>query len=355
MFAQVWRDMASPSDAANVLRSTREKENFQRLSRLLMCGGVGLLREKFDSFHSPANLPLKLANPAIQGQLIRSRISQAEWNSLYPSPGTFGKSSDFDITLTFRLLRTICNLREPLTGWDNLPNSTDHSLEADLARIKFYRNTVYSHNSTMEIADSEFSNLWREISEALLRIAGSITQAKRDEWRNSIDKLLHDPLTPEAQRYVDELQSWYRYEMEVREAVEQLGDQLQQVNVDVRDQLQQVNVNLEDQLQQVNVDVRDQLQQVNVNLGDQLQQVNVDVRDQLQQVNEYLGDQLQQFNQRLGKLSKGKYSNLLKMTLLREEGGLQDYSLARCFFPLTNKTVKKQCMIHKLAMHDFFA
>ena len=260
MFAQVWRDMASPTDAADVLRSTREKENFQRLSRLLMCGGVRLLREKFDSFYSPANLPLMLANPAIQGQLRRARISQAEWNCLYPSPGTFGKSSDFDITLTFRLLRTICNLTEPVTGWDNLPISTDHSLEADLARIKFYRNTVYGHNRTMEIADSEFSNLWREISEALLRIAGSITQAKRDEWRNSIDKLLHDPLTPEAQRYVDELQSWYRNDMEVREAVEQL---------------------------------RDQLQQVNVNLGDQLQQVNVDFRDQLQQ-----------FNQRLGKLSK---------------------------------------------------
>ncbi|XP_078380063.1 uncharacterized protein LOC144663008 isoform X2 [Oculina patagonica] len=254
--------MASPTDAEDAFRSTKGKENFQRLTRLLMCGGVRLLREMFDSFHSPTDLPLKLGDPAIQTQLRRARISKPEWDSLYPSPGTFGKSADFDITLTFRLLRTICNLTEPPTGWDNLPNSTDYSLEADLARIKFYRNSIYGHNTTMEITDSAFGNFWTDISEALLRIAESISPAKRVEWMKSIDKLLRDPLTTEAQRYVDELQLWYKNDMEVKDAVEQVGNQLQQVNTDIRAQLQQVYVDVTDQLQQVNTDIRDQLQQL---------------------------------------------------------------------------------------------
>ena len=241
----------SLTDAEEVLSSTKEKENFQRLTRLLMCGGVRLLREKFDSFHSPTGLPLKLGDPATEAQLKKANLTKPMWSCLYPSTGTFGKSSDFDISLTFRLLRTICNLTEPPTGWDNLPSNTDNSLEADLARIKFYRNNVYGHNSTMEIADSEFSNLWREISQALLGIAGSISQAKRDEWKKAIVKLLRDPLTQEAQRYVDEFRLWYKNDMqELKDAVEEL----QHVSIDIRNEVQQVS----SQVQQVSSQVRDQ-------------------------------------------------------------------------------------------------
>ena len=253
MFEQwVSHDMASLTGAEEGMRSTDGRDYFKRLTRLLMCGGVRLLTEKFDCFHSPADLPLKLGDPAIIAQLKKAKLSKPEWDCLYPSPGTFGKSADFDITLTFRLLRTICNLTEPLTGWNNLPNSADHSLEADLARIKYYRNSIYGHNQKMEITFTEFCNLWKEISDALLRIAASISNAKGDEWKKAIDELLHDPLTVEAQRYVDELQLWYKNDMEVKEAVEQIRDQLQQFKEDVRDQCQQVNVDFRDQFQQIN-------------------------------------------------------------------------------------------------------
>lgn len=232
--------MNIPTDAEAALHLTNEKANFHRLTRLLMCGGVSLFREKFDSFHSPTDLPLRLSDPVIINLLKGARLSRPEWDCIYPSPGTFGKSADFDITLTFRLLRTICNLTEPLTGWNNVPNSTDHSLEAELVRIKYYRNSVYGHNQTMEITNSQFFHLWNEISEALLRIAGSINSEKRDEWKKAIDEFLHDPLTTEEQRYADELQLWYKNDMDVKDAV----DQLQRGNAEVRDELQQVKQEL---------------------------------------------------------------------------------------------------------------
>ena len=134
--------MASLSEAEGALRSTKQKSNFQRLTRLLICGGAVLLREVFDSIHSRANLPTTLSDPSVERQLRRARLTSPEWNCLYPSPGVYGKSSDFDISLIFKLLRTICNLTSPPTGWDSLPNDSDHSLEADLARIKYYRNEV---------------------------------------------------------------------------------------------------------------------------------------------------------------------------------------------------------------------
>ena len=154
--------------------STDEKANFQRLKRLLM---RALLKEKFDSIHSPPNLPAVLSNPVIRTQLQTLRtnrvLTHPEWKSLYnPSgTGTYGKSTDFDITFFCKLLREICSLTAPATGWDNLPKSTDHSLQADMVRIKFYRNNIYHHN--MEVTNVDFEKFWMEIREALLRIAAN--------------------------------------------------------------------------------------------------------------------------------------------------------------------------------------
>ena len=241
--------MPSATEAEEALCATKRKENFQRLSRLLFCGSVRLLREKFDSIHSPSDLPLTLDDPATRDSLKRANLFKEQWDCLYPSPGTFGKSADFDITLMFRLFRTICNLTAPLnTGWNNSPESKDTSLEADLVRIKNYRNSV-AHNSKMEITDDELRDLWNEISEVLLRIAGTMGDAKRDEWKKAIDGLLTAPLTTEAQRYVNDLQLWYKNDMDrVKDAVEQVGLQLQQNNADVR-QLQQAST---DQYRQFN-------------------------------------------------------------------------------------------------------
>ena len=226
------------TSAEEALGATKRKENFQRLTRLLMCGGVSLLREKFDSIHPPKDLPLTLDDAATRNLLKKANLFKEQRDCLYPSPGTFGKSTDFDITLMFRLFTTICNLTEPVTKWENPPHSADYSFEADLVRIKNYRNSVYGHNSKMEITDSEFCTLWNEISKSLLRIAESMGDARRDEWRKAIDDLLTAPLTPGARRYVDELRLWYN--MDLKDGVERIEDQLQQVN----HQLQQVNQKL---------------------------------------------------------------------------------------------------------------
>ena len=201
--------------AEEALRSTSIKANFHRLTRLLMRGGVQLLRETLDSCHSPADLPLKLADPRIQAQLNRARLTRTERDCLYPSPGVYGESNDFDITLIFKLFRTICSLTPPsgLRGWDDLPNDSDHTLVADLVRIKYYRNEIYGHRPAMEISDIDFIHLWEEISEALLRIATNISPAK---WEKSIDDLRRKPLTPDEERYIEELETWYMQDMDLK-------------------------------------------------------------------------------------------------------------------------------------------
>ena len=231
------------ADPEEVLRSTSAKANFQRLTRLLMCGGLRLLRETFDSIHSPADLPSRLGDPTIQTQLRRARLTRPERNCLYPSPGVYGKSTDFDITLIFRLLRTICNLTPPPgpRGWDESPNSSDHSLEADLVRIKYYRNEVYSHTTTMEVSDTEFNDLWGKISEALIRIAAAISHEKKDEWKRSIDGFLLDALTPEEDRYIEELNTWYKQDMDVKSEVKELKEEIKTQMSDVKENQKKIH------------------------------------------------------------------------------------------------------------------
>ena len=241
---------SSPSAADEALSTTDEKANFQRLTRLLMRGGLALLRDVFDSIHPPANLPAVLGNPAIKSNLqtLRGRVlTHPEWDCLYnPSgPGTYGKSTDFDISLLCKLLREICSLTPPATGWKDLPNITDHSLGADLVRIRIYRNEIYGHNHSMEITNADFEKLWREISETLLRIASNISSVKRDEWKKSIETFFHEPLTPDAKECVDELGLWYFIDMDTKDKLEKLDEKTEQVQVkqeQIQKQLQQIEI-----------------------------------------------------------------------------------------------------------------
>ena len=238
---------SSPSAADEALGTTDEKANFQRLTRLLMRGGLALLREVFDSIHP--DLQAVLGNPTIKSNLqtLRRRVlTQPEWDCLYnPPSGAYGKSTDFDISLLCKLLRATCSLTPPATGWDSLPNSTDHSLEADLVRIKFYRNKIYGHNHSMEISNADFENLWMEISDALLRTAGRISSAKRDEWKKSIETFFHEPLTPDAKKCVDELRLWYLMDIETKDKLEKLDEKVEQMKIEQREMRMEIIILLE--------------------------------------------------------------------------------------------------------------
>ncbi len=241
--------MAAAPDPEEVLRSTSGKTNFQRVTRLLISGGTTLLREIFDQICPPSYLPTKLKDPTTEKQLKTARLTNPQWDCLYPSPGVYGKSIKFDVTLLFKLLRTICSLSPPVTGWDALPTSTDHSLTADLARIKYYRNSVYGHvNQNMDITDDEFPSLWKEICDTLVRVAGHISHTKKTEWQGAIDKFLKDPLTAEDERYVKELQRWYDNDMEVKEQVKKLQNTTEKGIESLKEEAQEVKAHLGEQL-----------------------------------------------------------------------------------------------------------
>ena len=218
----------SPSAAEEALRPATETENFHRLAWLLMRGGLTLFREVFNTIHPPDKLSdvLRKNKSTLKGVLFKS-----EWFRLYDplGPETYGESTDFDISLLYKLFREICNLTSPKTGWVELPDSSDDSREADIVRIRCYRNDIFAHNHRMEVTDADFKKLWVEISEALLRIASSISSAKRDEWKKAIKKFFHEPLTQEAKECAAKLRSWYLEDMETKARVQELTEEVKEM------------------------------------------------------------------------------------------------------------------------------
>ena len=168
------------SSSPSPLASSVEKTNGAKLSRLLIDGGTMVLRKIFDRYHRPADLQSKLnANYGTLSNLLRRRVlHQPQWDLLFPHGGATPDSDTFDISLLFLLLTSICGLSPLPSGWHTKPSASDTSVEANLARIKFFRNELYGHVSTTGMDTPTFSALWQEISAVL--VALGLHQAEID-------------------------------------------------------------------------------------------------------------------------------------------------------------------------------
>ena len=169
--------------ARSPLASSVKKTNGAKLSRLLIDGGTTVLRKIFDRYHPPANLLTDLnANYHTLNNLLRRRVlHKPQWDLLFPPGGATPDSNTFDITLLFLLLTNICGLSPPPSGWHTKPPASDTSVEANLARIKFFRNKLYGHVTTTDIDTPTFSALWLEISAVL--VALGLPQADIDRLK----------------------------------------------------------------------------------------------------------------------------------------------------------------------------
>ncbi|XP_022808222.1 NLR family CARD domain-containing protein 3-like [Stylophora pistillata] len=189
--------MASSASAPS-FPSTKETINYARLCRLLVDVGTQVLRYTFDAIHSPEELHTVLnRNPEhadLQSLRKKGILNPTQWGKLYPATSSPVSSADFDITLLMVLLRNICGLVPPNTGWDNLPPAADMSKEANIARLKYYRNTVYGHASQASVDDAKFNSYWQDISNAIVGLGGA-------DYGAAIGKLKIESLDPDKEEH----------------------------------------------------------------------------------------------------------------------------------------------------------
>ena len=184
--------MATPN-----VTTTRESTNYARLCRLLIDVGSKALRDIFDGFYTPGNLHAFLSSSSVQSKLesLRKRkiLHPTQWSKLFPAVPTTVSSADFDITLLSVLLRNICGLSPPAStaSWDKPPPPADKCREADVVRVRDFRNTVYAHVEKASVDDATFGRLWHDIGSAIVRL--------RPDYADAIEQLRTTCMDPEME------------------------------------------------------------------------------------------------------------------------------------------------------------
>ena len=184
---------------------SQEKTNGTRLARLLIDEGTPAL-ERFLLFSiHPETLEdvLKKNLPKLQNLRSRRVIFNDQWEKLFPGNGDPPNIEKFDITLSHLLIREFSNLPPPVTGWQKLPDKSDASIQANIARIKYFRNDL-CHNPSTAITESEFEDKWDKISSALEEIMVY-------NQRQKIQRLKNDPIDHDKYQTVQEhIKEWRR-------------------------------------------------------------------------------------------------------------------------------------------------
>ena len=200
-----------------------EKANFARLSRLLVDKGTEALRDTFDGIHLPACLPAVLnANKTSLLKLKPRVINNSQWDLLYPPSGNPPDSKTFDVTLLTVLFRNICSF--PKTGWSVMPVDKDRSTQANIVRIKTYRNEVYAHVTSTRVDNANFESLWQNITQTLVELNVS---------QNDIDALKISPLAPEEEVYLAILKNWKLREEECIAVEEEILKTLEGIGLSI--------------------------------------------------------------------------------------------------------------------------
>ena len=210
--------MASAATPASP--STKETTNYARLCRLLVDVGSQALRDTFDAIHPPVGLHTVLGRHPEHATLksLKSKrvLNATQWGKLYPAIPSSVSSAGFDITLLMVLLRNICGIAPPSTGWDRLPPSTDLSKQANIARLKYYRNTVCGHASQASMDDVAFNNYWLDISNAIVGMAGA-------GYGAAISKLKIECMDPDTEEHYRQLlKQWKEDEDNVKEKLQEI-------------------------------------------------------------------------------------------------------------------------------------
>ena len=211
--------------------TSRETTNYARLCVLLVDVSSQVLRGTFDRIRPRGRLDTVLGTPptfdTLKSLLKKKVLNPSQWSILYPAIKSSVSSEKFDITLLMVLLRNICGLTPPAAGWDALPSPTDVNCEDDLARIKYYRNTVYGHAAQASVDDANFNDYWMKIRDTLVRLGGAVYEA-------AIDGVKYDCMDPEMEEhYIEMLKQWKMDEDRLKDKLDDVEARVDELKASV--------------------------------------------------------------------------------------------------------------------------
>ena len=165
-----------------------------------------MLKDVFDRLIHTQDLCSALKHEPVHSKLQSLRkegiLNAVQWSQLYPVEPSSVSSTDFDPSLLIVLLRTICNLSPPSSGWDVPPHSSDTSCESDIVRLKYCVNAVSAYAKEASVSDAVFCKYKDQIQNTLVRLGG----AEYEDAIHEIEKYEMGPLDEE--HFKERLKQW---------------------------------------------------------------------------------------------------------------------------------------------------
>lgn len=165
--SEIMGDNDGPSDSP-YFNLDKSSENYIRLCRLIttICGSF--LRDILSCQIKPGNLRKELD---IHRTKLEKNINTQQKEQLYLKAGCKSISpKDLDISVLYVLLRNICKLSPPTTGWGKPPQKGDNSVSAFIERIRHIRNSISAHNTHGKVSDTDFQQYWEELEHFIIEM-----------------------------------------------------------------------------------------------------------------------------------------------------------------------------------------
>ena len=195
--------------------SSPSSGNGLKLVRLLIDEGANVLKQFLLISIHPETLENTLKNNLPKLSQLKSKgvIFTDQWEKLFSASGDPSNVENFDITLLHLLIREFSNLPAPAKGWHKLPDESDDSIQANITRIKCFRNEL-AHQSSTAISESEFEEKWTQISSSLKEILEYIHLQKIQK----INCLKIDPIY-DTQVWEDRIKEWRKLQEQENEFI----------------------------------------------------------------------------------------------------------------------------------------
>ncbi|XP_060570714.1 uncharacterized protein LOC132729007 [Ruditapes philippinarum] len=209
-----------------------------RLQILVIDGGLLVLRNILDQSLTSQCITfsawLTQEKSTITHLKNRGIITQVQYDLLFPAGCKVPTSADLDITLIICLLRNLnCFGLNTKFNWRATPAHTDVTMEADICRLRNFRNKISHIPTTTAIQQNDFTVWLNDIEQILVRLSSPALniQQKIDEFKTC-------PLDLEEEKRIQkEIKKW-KYEDDV--------DRLKQEMTGVKKNVTDVKKDLED-------------------------------------------------------------------------------------------------------------
>lgn len=185
----------------NMSKLTGGHTNLARVAQMVLGPCTYVLRDVLKKEISPSDLKTKvrayIAKKKTQNK--KPRINQDQETLVYGQD-----YSEFDVTLLYFLLRSMCSIKPHSEKWGNEPQPLDKTLSANIERIRLIRNEDYGHSSQRSISDEDFEKKYQDIKnivQELEKYLGSSTK-----HQDEVNELKTCPMDPtQSEKNIKEL------------------------------------------------------------------------------------------------------------------------------------------------------